>query len=260
MSLAIIGGTGLCALPGWDLAPETVATPYGDVMLRRGTVGGRPLLFLARHGERHGTPPHAINYRANIAALKAAGATAVVASSAVGTLTEAVPPGSLALLADFIDATSGRAATFFDDRVVHLDSSEPYCPTLRAALSAAAAQLGIGLAPAATYLCTNGPRFETKAEIRAGRGWGADLVGMTNVPEVTLAREAELCYAAVAIATNWAAGLAGQPLSHGEVEQMMVARLAELGRLLAAVAGAYKLPDCGCRHALDEYRRKGAQP
>ena len=253
MSIALIGGTGLCRLPGVELTSEEVVTRWGSVEIRRGQWHGREVLFLPRHGWDHAVPPHRINYRANIAALKAAGARAIIASSAVGTLSQAIEPGTMTLLSDFIDLTSGRAHTFFDDVVGHLDSTVPYCPVLRAALSAAAADLGIKLGDEAVYACTNGPRFETPAEIRAYRQMGADVVGMTSVPEVTLAREAELCYASVAIATNWAAGIAGQPLTHGEVGEMMAQRLSELQRLLARVVAGPAPDDCTCRHALDEY-------
>lgn len=253
MSIALIGGTGLCRLPGVDLTREEVVTRWGSVELRRGTWHGREVIFLPRHGASHALPPHRINYRANIAALKAAGASLVLASSAVGTLSPDIPPGSMALLTDFLDLTSGREHTFFDETVAHLDSTVPYCPTLRAMLGSAAADLGIALRDEAVYACTNGPRFETPAEIRAYRAMGADLVGMTSVPEVTLAREAELCYAGVAIATNWAAGIAGQPLTHGEVGEMMAQRLEELQHLLGRVVAASQPLDCPCRHALDEY-------
>lgn len=254
--LAIVGGTGLARLAAADLELVEVATPYGAVRLRQGVWHGREVLFLARHGERHDCPPHAVNYRANLAALKRAGATLVVASAAVGTLSERIPPGSLALVDDFIDQTSGRASTFFERDVVHLDSSVPYCADLRAALSRAAEATDVALVPSATYLCTNGPRFESPAEIRAYARWGAELVGMTSLPEVTLARELELCYATVAIATNWAAGLSATALTHTEVEDMMSARLADLARLLAALAAGELPGDCGCRHALDEYRQR----
>jgi 5'-methylthioadenosine phosphorylase len=256
MAIAFIGGTGLYRLDGLDLEPLDVDTRWGQVRLRRGEIGDQQVLFLARHGETHGTPPHAVNHRANIAALKQAGAEVVVASSAVGTLTGRVPPGSLALLTDFIDLTEGRPRTFFETEVIHLDYTQPYCATVRSALTAAAETAKVDLAERATYICTNGPRFETPAEIRAYSQWGAELVGMTNVPEVVLAREAELCYAAVAIATNYAAGISSQPLTHSEVEEMMAARLLDLGRLLLAFAEAHQPRECACSHALDEYRRR----
>ena len=257
MKFALIGGTGLYDLGG-ELVRQEVTTPYGTAVVYEGEFAGRPIVFLARHGVAHDTPPHRVPYRANLAALKQLGVTHCIASSAVGTLSAEIPPGTLALLTDFIDQTEGRARTFFD-QVLHLDYTTPYCPRLRAALSAEASTLGITLAERATYLCTNGPRFETPAEIRMYRQWGADLVGMTNVPEVVLAREAEICYAAVAIATNDAAGVTGHTLTHGEVEEMMTARLDDLRRLLAAVLGSFEDVDCPCRHALDEYRGRMGQ-
>lgn len=260
MSVAVIGGTGLYRLPQLDLQPRRVETVHGPVELMVGERWGRQVVFLARHGGQHETPPHQINYRANIAALKKLGVTAVVATAAVGTLTPRIPPGRLALLTDFIDLVSGRAATFFDHDVIHLDYTRPYCPRLRATLAAAAAELGLELEREATYLCTKGPRFETGAEIRAYRLWGADVVGMTNVPEVVLAREAELCYAAVALATNDAAGVSGHQLTHGEVDAMFTARLADLARLLDRFLADWTDSDCACRHALDEYRARRNDP
>lgn len=257
MKFALIGGTGLYELGG-DLTRREVTTRFGTAVVHEGEFAGRPIVFLARHGVDHGVPPHRVPYQANIAALKQLGVTHCVSSSAVGTLSADIPPGRLALLTDFIDQTEGRPRTFFE-QVVHLDYTTPYCPTLRWALAAAATQLGLDFHGQATYLCTNGPRFETPAEIRMYRQWGADLVGMTNVPEVVLAREAEICYATVAIATNDAAGVTGHTLTHGEVEEMMAARIGDLRRLLVALLASFEERDCPCRHALDEYRARMAQ-
>ena len=239
---AIIGGTGLYD-PGLLAGSEAVVvgTPYGTVSLHVGTHAGRSVAFLPRHGGGHSVPPHRINYRANLWALRQLGARRVFATAACGTLAQHVPPGALALCTDFLDFTRGRATTFFDGqdgRVHHADMTEPYCPALRAVLGAAAVRLGLPLVPAATYVCTEGPRFETAAEIRAYARLGGDLVGMTGVPEVTLAREAGLCYASLAIATNWAAGMAGRPLSHAEVVEAMARSTGQVRRLLLeAIAG-----------------------
>lgn len=260
MSIGIIGGTGLYRLAGLELEPRAVTTAFGSVELQVGEHHGVEVVFLARHGAGHELPPHAINYRANIAALKRVGATTVIATSAVGTLSRHVPPGTLALLTDFIDQTSGRARTFFEQEVLHIDYTEPYCPHIRGELLAAAGEIGTRLHPSATYVCTNGPRFETPAEIRMFAGWGADLVGMTNVPEVVLAREAELCYAVLALATNDAAGVARHKLTHSEVEYMFNARMADLARLLDGFVQRHAEQDCPCRHALDEYRERRSEP
>lgn len=258
--IGFIGGTGVSDLPGLAPRAERITTRWGTAELRRGTVAGRPVVFLARHGAGHTVPPHAVDHRANLAALKAVGVTAVVASSAVGTLAEAVPPGSLALVGDLLDLRSSPPPTFFEREVVHLDAGALYCPCLRATLAAAAKRCGLMLAPPAIYAQMPGPRFETPAEIRALRALGADLVGMTNGPEAVLARELELCYAAVAMATNHAAGLAAEPLTHGEVEAAVAARAADLRRLFEAVVADGPPADCACRHALDEARRRRGEP
>ncbi len=236
--IAVIGGTGLYGAD-WIEGPDevTLGTPYGAVTLVRGRCAGRAVAFLPRHGSGHTVPPHRIPYRANLWALGRLGVRRVFATAACGSLREALAPGSLALCDQFLDWTRGRPSTFFDgeDGVVrHTDMTEPYCPELRGLLAAAARDLGLALAPRATYVCTEGPRFETPAEIRAYASLGGDLVGMTGVPEVVLAREAGLCYASVAIATNYAAGLAGRPLDHSEVVAAMTSSMAAVRRLLVA--------------------------
>ncbi len=247
--VAIIGGTGLYD-PGLllDTAEQLVRTPFGPVALLTGRWGERRVAFLPRHGPGHSTPPHRVNYRANIWALAEMGVRRCLASAACGSLREDLPPGSLATCDQFLDFTRGRPSTFFDggeEGVRHVDMTEPYCPELRAALAAAAEGLGLRLAPRATYVCTEGPRFETPAEIRAFAMLGGDLVGMTGVPEVVLAREVGICYAAVAIATNFAAGLAGQPLSHDEVVAAMGQATADVRRLMLAALEGLDRGACG---------------
>lgn len=241
-TVAIIGGTGLYDAGMLQSAEaRTVRTPYGTASLFVGRWAGREVAFLPRHGQGHATPPHRVNYRANIWALAELGVRRCLASAACGSLRRELAPGALVLCDQFLDFTHGRAGTFFDggrSGVRHVDMTEPYCPELRAAMVRAADGLGLPLAPQATYVCTEGPRFETPAEIRAFALLGGDLVGMTGVPEVVLAREAGICYASVAIATNYAAGLAGQPLSHDEVVQAMGRATAAVRRLmLEAIAG-----------------------
>jgi len=249
--IAVIGGTGLYR-PGLIEGPEevTLGTPYGTVQVFVGQRGGRGVAFLPRHGTGHSLPPHRINYRGNIWALRQLGVRRVLATAACGSLHAEIPPGSLALCDQFLDFTRGRPGTFFDGadgRVRHADMTEPYCPQLRAALAAAAGRLTLPLRQTATYVCTEGPRFETPAEIRAYARLGGELVGMTGVPEVVLAREAGLCYAAVAIATNFAAGLAGRALSHEEVVAAMAAATQDVQRLLLeAVDGLGAGPCAAC--------------
>lgn len=265
MAIGIIGGTGLSSLE-WVGATEPVEvdTEYGPALCYRASIAGQEVLFLPRHGVRHSVPPHRVNYRANIRALQRLGVTAVVASSACGSLSRTFPVGRLALLHQFLDFTKSRPTTFFEGAegsAIHVDMTEPYCPRLRTLLLDTAMTAGIVLAPRATYACTEGPRFETPAEIRFYARAGAHLVGMTNVPECVLAREAEMCYAAVAVVTNHAAGLSGSRLSHGEVVSTMHAQLAALSNLLQRLLRHSQVEtDCHCRHALDEYRSMGVLP
>ena len=210
MPVAIIAGTLIYDIPDHTLIEETIKTPYGPALIYHVESVDKDLIFLARHGITHDTPPHNINYRANIKALEMLGVKRVLATNAVGSINKEIPPLGLALLTDFLDFTSGRNHTFFDggdSGVKHIDVSIPYCPTLNKQLLALAPTFDIKLCPEAVYVCTNGPRLESPAEIRMYAHLGADVVGMTGIPEATLARELGLCYSAVAFSVNWAAGI-----------------------------------------------------
>ena len=217
IDLAVIGGTGLYALaelvnPDAHQPP----TPYGALSgpVRVGTFAGRRVAFLARHGEGHSVPPHKINYRANLAALKALGATRVLALNTVGGITERFGPRVLACPDQLIDYTWGRISTLCEEpgtEVLHVDFGEPYTRSLRAAVVAAAARGGVPLVDGGCYGATQGPRLETRAEIARMRRDGCDLVGMTGMPEAGLARELGLDYACLAIVANWAAGAGPDP-------------------------------------------------
>lgn len=230
IELAIIGGTGFYYPGIMDNSEEfTVKTAFGETQFIGGTYQGLNIVFLARHGQEHAVPPHRINYRANIAALQKIGVQRVLAATAVGTLKEQLPPGTLVIIDQFIDFTKNRPQTFYDGDdekgVVHTDFSEPYCPQIRERLKTTLNNKGSFFAEKGTYICTEGPRYETPAEIKAFALWGADVVGMTNVPEVTLAREAGLCYANLSLVTNFAAGISPRPLNHQEVVEMMEDKL-----------------------------------
>jgi 5'-methylthioadenosine phosphorylase len=249
--LAIIGGTGVYdprILA--DIREQSVTTPYGEVSLRVGTYEGMEVAFLPRHGAKHSVPPHLINYRANIWALKLIGVERVIATTAVGSLNKAMKPGDFVITDQFLDFTKNRVNTFFDGGemgVVHTDVTEPYCPEIRKVLVAAAAEIGITAHNGGTYVCTEGPRFETPAEIRMFATLGGDLVGMTNVPEVTLAREAGLCYATVSMVTNFAAGISPNALTHEEVLEVMAANSENLKRLVMGTLRAIPVErGCGC--------------
>lgn len=221
MKWAIIGGTGVYdpdLLSG--ITRETVSTPYGEVSYTAGDYQGDTVIFIPRHGEEHGVPPHKINYRANIWALASAGVKRIIATNAVGSLRERMAPGDVVMPDQFLDFTRGREATFFDGGpagVVHVDVSEPYCARVAGIISDTGDAIGIRLHRSGTYVTTEGPRFETPAEINMFEQMGGDLVGMTSVPEAVLAREAGICYTSICIVTNYAAGMAGRPLSHEEV-------------------------------------------
>lgn len=256
MRLAIIGGTGVYALASVPTGePRPVETSYGPVAVCRAELGGHEVFFVARHGANHSIPPHRINYRANIAAIRDLGCTAVIATNAVGCLRRDIPPASFIVPDQFIDFTKVRPLSFFDGDpehgVKHVDMSEPYCPNVRDWLLAAAADVRGNCADGGTYLCAEGPRFETPAEIRMFAAWGADVVGMTGVPEVVLAREAGLCYASLCLVTNFAAGISATPLSHQEVTDLMAERIDGVtGLLTAAVVRAVDTPDCLCRRPI----------
>lgn len=245
MTLAIIGGTGLENAAGSldKRKDEKVNTPYGKAALVRGRLGGGEIIFLARHGLSHDIPPHLINYRANIRALKDSGATHILAAAAVGSLRNDIGPGDFVLLDQFVDFTKARHSTFSDEGapVKHTDMTEPYDGTLRRLLLKAAAEKGVELHKTGTYVCTEGPRFETPAEIAMFRKLGCDVVGMTGVPEVVLANELEIPYASLAVVTNYAAGLAGHNLTFQECATEMEKWLATLLDVFLRAADAGKI-------------------
>ncbi|HHL43912.1 MAG TPA: S-methyl-5'-thioadenosine phosphorylase [Hellea balneolensis] len=204
--VAIIGGTGIYALEGFDLRKEIIKTEYGNVTVERTD----SLIFLNRHAPNHSVPPHKVNYRANIKALQQAGVKRLCAAYAVGCINPDFDLGIPVILDDFIDFSSGREHSFFDtitNGVGHVEMSAPFCPLLSKTLENEARQLGLKTRFGGVYGSVNGPRFETPAEIRAYRMLGADVIGMTLVPEIPLAREAGMCVAALAYSINWGAGM-----------------------------------------------------
>ncbi len=215
--LAVIGGTGLYQLADLqDVETRQPGTPYGAPSgpVRIGTLAGHRVAFLARHGEGHSVPPHKVNYRANLAALQAVGATRVLALNTVGGITGRFGPRVLACPDQLIDYTWGRISTLCEEpgsEVLHVDFGDPYTPSLRARVIAAAQAAGVALVDGGCYGATQGPRLETRAEIARMRRDGCDLVGMTGMPEAALARELRLEYACLAIVANWAAGAGPDP-------------------------------------------------
>ncbi len=246
--LAIICGTGLEDFPLLTQASEQVInTPYGDASVYTTEYNGRPLIFLPRHQKGHSLPPHLINYQANIYALAKLKAQEVLSFCCVGSLREDWPPGSLALCDQFIDFTWGRAGTFCGEGLVdHVDMTNPYCLNLQEKLKKAAQNAGLKLHEKATYICTQGPRLETAAEIKAFRILGADIVGMTAVPEASLAIEAGLCYNSVAMIVNLAAGMAAE-VSMDEIYRLLKLQQNDMQKLLSSFIDLadYQL-SCAC--------------
>lgn len=205
--IAIIGGSGLYDIEGLRRVKElSIKTPFGPpsdkVVI--GELEGTRIAFLSRHGRGHRINPSEINYRANIYALKSIGVSRVISVSAVGSMKESIKPGDVVLPDQFIDLTKRRVSTFFEGGVVaHVAFADPVCPSLSAALEEAARTVGSTVHQGGVYLCIEGPQFSTKGESRLYRQWGVSVIGMTNLPEAKLAREAELCYATVALATDY---------------------------------------------------------
>ncbi len=231
----VIGGSGIYQIEGIESEKLTVVTPYGEVEVFASQIGDKEVFFLPRHGSGHTLPPHLVNYRANIWALASLGVKRVLATNAVGSLREEFSPGYIVLPDQFLDFTKSRPSTFFDSpgKVAHTDMTVPYCPQIRQEIMRAAASLGIEkITNGGTYVATEGPRFETAAEIKAYKHLGGDLVGMTSVPEVVLAREAGMCYASISIVTNYAAGISPDILTHDEVLEMMARIMPVVVRLI----------------------------
>lgn len=247
-NIAIIGGTGMEQLPPEIFAePVMIDTPGGTVQLlsvSNNYTEPYKLYFLSRHGASHHLAPHQIDYRNNIIALKKLDVTCILATNAVGSLKSSIRPGSLVLLDDFIDYTKNRHVTFSQgtEPWKHTDFTYPYSRLLRTCIQTKCSELGIDLVSSGTYLCVDGPRFETPAEIRMFASWNADVVGMTGLPEAIFAMEAEIHYAAIAIVTNMGAGLGGENalVSHNDVLNVMFQRLPEVRELLLQTCGVIR--------------------
>ena len=258
--IGIIGGSGVYDMDGlsdveWRDVPSSYGQPSDQLMF--GRLGEQQLVFLPRHGRGHRHSPSGINYRANIDAMKRAGVTDILSVSACGSLKEELPPGTFVLVDQFIDRTFAREKSFFGEGLVaHVAFAHPTCARLMDHLASAAAETGIPMVRGGTYLCMEGPQFSTLAESNLYRSWGCSVIGMTNMPEAKLAREAEICYATVAMVTDY-------DCWHPDHDQVTVDQVvkvllenADKARSLVKAAvpglGAFE-GDCphGCRHALD---------
>jgi 5'-methylthioadenosine phosphorylase len=256
-TIGLFGGSGLYALAGMtDLREVRVSTPFGapsDAVVV-GAIGDRRVAFLARHGRNHRLLPGEINYRANVYAMKALGVERILSASAVGSMKQAIHPRDVVLPDQFIDRTQRRNATFFGEGIAaHVGFADPVCPETRTTLLAAAIASGAAAHDGGTYVCMEGPAFSTRAESQLYRSWGVDVIGMTNLTEAKLAREAEICYATLALVTDY-------DCWHEEEADVSVAGVLENLRANAALAAAtlraavLSLPQarsaCGCGDAL----------
>lgn len=256
-SVGVIGGSGLYDIEGLRSIREVrVRTPFGSPSdaITVGTLEGMRIAFLSRHGRGHRLNPSEINYRANMYALKALGVSRVISVSAVGSMKESIEPGDVVIPDQFVDLTKQRASTFFEGGVVaHVAFGEPICAALAESLASSGERLGASLHRGGTYLCMEGPQFSTKGESRLYRQWGVDVIGMTNMPEAKLAREAELCYATMALVTDY------DCWHHSEEAVTVEAILATLRQnvvlakriLLEALSSVVEAPACTCHRALD---------
>ncbi len=251
MPVGIIGGTGFSEIPGFEPEREELTTRFGAVPVFRGRLGGKEVVFVPRHGADRRLAPHQIPYQANITALQSLDCTHIFATNAVGAIREDIEPGHLVVPDQFLDFTTRRALSLaegLDEEIPHIDVTNAYCDYLRRLIAEQAWEMGLVIHQDVVYVCTEGPRFETPAEISMFAQLGGDVVGMTGVPEVVLAREAGICYASVGVATNYAAGLADEALSADEVYELMDEVRPSLFELLREALSRID-PDtiCSCR-------------
>lgn len=255
VKIAIIGGTGFERLSK-DARKLCLGTPYGiPPPLYIGKVSGKNVIFLPRHGSDHSVPPHKINYRANIYALYKIGVERILATNAVGAINPNFKAGDIVVPHDFVDFTKLRCITFYDEPpVTHIDVSQPYCPEIRKLSIETAEKIGFQVWDEAVLACTEGPRYETPAEIKMFRRLGCDVVGMTGIPEAVLARELEMCYASICYVSNMAAGMQKR-LTARELSKVSKSVLPEIEQILIETIKI--LPserNCPCASALEEAR------
>jgi 5'-methylthioadenosine phosphorylase len=255
--VGIIGGSGLHEIPGLEFTGERrVSTPFGEpsAPYRTGAVSGVSVVFLQRHGLNHTIAPHLINYRANIRGFRELGVSRIISVNATGGIAPDLRPGDIVVPDQVLDMTQGaRTSTFYEDgQVVHIDFTDPYCPELRALIKEAGKKIGTDIRDTGTYICVNGPRLESRAEIGLFGSMGADVVGMTGMPEAALARELEICMASISVVTNYAAGITGRKLTTEEVIEKMKESNERISRLVGEALPLIPLQrSCPCKDALE---------
>ena len=261
VEIGIFGGSGFYALLE-GAREQKVDTPYGEPSdtLTIGEIAGRSVVFLPRHGRTHRLPPHRINYRANVWAMKSLGVHWVFGPCAAGSLQSHIRPGEFVVCDQFVDRTWGRADTFYDGPIVtHVSGADPYCPTLRPIVVQTARDLGIPVHDGGTVVVIQGPRFSTRAESRWFRAQGWGVINMTNYPEAILAREQELCYANISLITDYDVGVEDDPTVEPVTQEMVLQVFREnndnLRRLLhTTIARVPKTRECPCAGALAHAR------
>ncbi|MFC1616978.1 S-methyl-5'-thioadenosine phosphorylase [Candidatus Margulisiibacteriota bacterium] len=256
MKIGIIGGSGFYSFLE-HMQEIEVDTPYGKPSdkLALGTYKGKELVFLPRHGKGHTIPPHLVNYRANIHALKTAGVGYILTAAAAGSLQHGLKPGDFVVVDQFIDRSKGRQDTYFEGpKIAHISCAQPYCPTLGELAYKALQEHNLPAHEAGTVVVVNGPRFSTKAESKWFTSMGAHLVNMTQYPEVILARESEICYANISLITDYDAGFEGDRPTVNTDEAMSMFKK-NLDKLTAAILSTVEKidinKDCSCHHSLD---------
>ena len=258
--IGVIGGSGLYEIEGFTLKKKRkVTTPFGSPSghYLAGEIGNTEVIFLPRHGSKHDIPPHMINYRANIWGFKKLGVDRIISISAVGGIKKGFKPGDIVISDQVLDMTKNRQSTFYDgkDGVVHIDFTEPYCRELRSVILKAGKKCRVALKNGGTYVSVEGPRLESAAEIKSFSILGGDMVGMTGMPEVSLARELEICYAGLSVVANYAAGISKRKLTVAEVMAAIKDTTEKLKRLLQTTFPLVQdNRTCECKDALKEAR------
>ncbi|MHA7734100.1 S-methyl-5'-thioadenosine phosphorylase [Nitrosopumilus sp. S6] len=256
VEIGIFGGTGIYDSGLLEDAKEVdIDTPYGKPSdtITVGTFKGRKIAFLPRHGKKHAIPPHRINFKANIWAFKELGVTRIIAPSAVGSLKEELAPGHFVLPSQFLDFTKSRDGSFSEDgRVIHISVADPFCPELQSSIVAVTDNQNTHIHKDCTYVCIEGPRFSTKAESKFYRTTGADIIGMTLVPECQLAREAQICYASISTVTDYDVW-AEKPVTAKEVLETLSKNVEGTKKILTELIEKIpKTRSCTCAKALEE--------
>jgi len=256
VEIGIFGGTGIYDSGLLENPQEIdIDTPYGKPSdtITIGMFNGRKIAFLPRHGKKHTIPPHMINFRANIWAFKELGVTRIIAPSAVGSLKEELEPGHFVLPSQFLDFTKSRKGSFSEEgRVIHISVADPFCPELQSSIIHVADNQNMQIHKDCTYVCIEGPRFSTKAESKFFRSTGADIIGMTLVPECQLAREAQMCYASISTVTDYDVW-ADKPVTAKEVLETLSKNVERTKKILTELVNKIpKTRSCSCAKALEE--------